>query len=221
MPRPFPHALIMAAGRGNRMRPLTDVIPKALAPYRGETLISHALRAIARAVDEVHITVGYKSALLAQHVVGLGVRSILVTEGQPNAWWVHHTLLRHVDAPVVVLTCDNITDIDFDILAQDYDRLGRPPGMVVPVTPIPGVEGDYIDHDGPHVTRLQRRDPRACYCSGIQVLNPARVVAATAPGGDFYALWDQLIARRLLCVSSVYPKHWFTVDTLEQLMAAR
>jgi NDP-sugar pyrophosphorylase family protein len=218
MSLPFRHALIMAAGRGNRMRPLTDVIPKALAPYKGEALITHSLRMIARCVEEIHITVGYKSAMLAQHVVNLGVRSILITEGHPNSWWIHQTLMRNLDEPVVVLTCDNIVDLDFEILASDYARAGHPACMLVPVTPIPGVEGDYIDHADGLVTRLQRREPRPIYCSGIQVLNPGRIAATTRPGGDFYAIWDQLITQRQLRVSSVYPKHWFTVDTLEQLM---
>jgi len=32
------HAIIMAAGRGMRMAPLTDAIPKPMAPYNGTTL---------------------------------------------------------------------------------------------------------------------------------------------------------------------------------------
>ena len=35
--------------------------------------------------------------------------------------------------------------------------------------------------------------------------------------GDFYTVWRQLIARRQLAVSSVYPERWISVDTLEQL----
>ena len=40
------HALIMAAGRGMRMRPMTDTIPKAMAPFRGETLIANGIRMV-------------------------------------------------------------------------------------------------------------------------------------------------------------------------------
>ena len=36
--------LIMAAGRGNRMKPLSDIIPKAMAPYKGTTLIGNVLK---------------------------------------------------------------------------------------------------------------------------------------------------------------------------------
>ena len=49
------------------------------------------------------------------------------------------------------------------------------------------------------------------------MLNPARVSTLTAPGEDFYAIWRQLIDHRQLWVSSVYPKRWMTVDTVEDL----
>src|SRR5262249_33107095 len=136
----------------------------------------------------------------------------------PNSWWIHNTLMRHLHEPVVVLTCDNIVELDFHVLASDYDRAGRPACMLVPVTPIRGVDGDYIDHADGVVTCLQRREPRPTYCSGIQILNPGMIAATTRPSGDFYTIWDQLIAQRQLWVSSVYPKHWLTVDTLEQLV---
>ena len=44
-----PRALILAAGRGERMRPLTDTTPKPLLPVRGRPLIVWHLEALARA----------------------------------------------------------------------------------------------------------------------------------------------------------------------------
>ena len=58
----------MAAGRGLRMRPLTDEIPKAMAPLGESTLISEGIRRLKKEINQVHITVGYKGSMLASHV---------------------------------------------------------------------------------------------------------------------------------------------------------
>jgi NDP-sugar pyrophosphorylase family protein len=215
------HALIMAAGRGLRMMPLTAVIPKPMAPYEGSTLIAKGIARIRRYVDHVHITVGYKGNVLAEHVIAEGVSSVLNTEGQGNAWWISHTLVRHLDEPVAVLTCDNVVDLDFDLLAHDYEELGSPACMVVPVTPVPGLRGDYIFHERQRVTALERDRVAPTYCSGIQVLNPRKVIALAGEADDFYAVWRSLIAAEQLYCARVYPKQWTAVDTLEQLESLR
>jgi NDP-sugar pyrophosphorylase family protein len=213
------HALIMAAGRGQRMMPLTDAIPKPMAPFRGSTLIAEGIGRLTHRIENIHITVGYKGAMLAQHVIERGVRSVFNTEGKPNSWWIHHTLLRHLDEPIYVLTCDNVVELDFERLEQDYAELGAPACALVPVRPVPGLDGDYIFHEGRRVTMLDRHTPSEIYCSGIQILNPKKVADLTREGGDFYAVWRQLIDRGQLMVSNVYPEKWCAVDTWQQLVA--
>jgi NDP-sugar pyrophosphorylase family protein len=141
------YALIMAAGRGMRMMPLTDTIPKAMAPYNGTTLIASGIEKIKRQVPNVYITVGYKGAILAQHVIEHNVSGIFNTEGKDNAWWIFHTLMQYLDEPVYILTCDNVVDLDFALLEKEYFDFGAPPCMVIPVQPIPGLEGDFIFHE--------------------------------------------------------------------------
>ncbi|WP_332910253.1 hypothetical protein [Algoriphagus boritolerans] len=77
--------------------------------------------------------------------------------------------------------------------------------------------GDFIHHIDNLVSKLDRNDPAPTYCSGIQVLNPAKVNQLIEPVEDFGDLWSQLIQKRQLFSSSVLPDKWFTVDTLEQL----
>ena len=94
------------------------------------------------------------------------------------------------------------------------------PGLneLVPVRPVAGLEGDFIFHQDQVVSAIERERPAEIYCSGIQVVNPAAINALTRFEGDFYSVWRQLIEVRQLKVSSVYPKRWFSVDTVEQLM---
>jgi NDP-sugar pyrophosphorylase family protein len=212
------HVLIMAAGRGVRMRPLTDSVPKAMAPFQGETLIANSIKQLRESINHIHVTVGYKSAMLAEYLMKIGVNSIFNTEGYPNSWWIHNTLLKYLDEPIFVFTCDNVIQLDFELLAHDYKNIGEPACMLVPVVPVKGLEGDFIDHDNGKVLTVQRDTPKNIYCSGIQVLNPHKVVKFTHEEVSFYDIWNQLIEHEQLYISSIYPKKWFAVDTIEQLV---
>ncbi len=213
------HALIMAAGRGIRMAPLTDEIPKPMAPFNGSTLIANGIATLARRIGNIHITVGYKGAMLAQHVIEQGVSSIFNTEGKGNSWWLYNTPLKNLDEPVYVLTCDNIVALDFERLEADYQALKSPACMLVPVRPVEGLEGDFIFHEQGRVTKLTREESTDIYCSGIQILNPRQINDLTTEDESFYEVWRQLIEKGELMISSVYPDKWFAVDTIEQLAA--
>jgi NDP-sugar pyrophosphorylase family protein len=211
------HAVIMAAGRGRRMMPITNRIPKAMAPYRDSTLIAHGITMIARHVQNVHVTVGYRGAMLAEHVITHGARTVFNTEGHGNAWWLYNTFLSLLDEPVCVLTCDNVMELDFARLEDEYFETGMPACLLVPVIPVAGLEGDYIFHNDNVVTRISRTDPAPTYCSGIQIVNPVKVRELTSAVEDFNDLWGQLIISRELRVASVYPDRWFSADTADQL----
>jgi NDP-sugar pyrophosphorylase family protein len=213
----FSHAIIMAAGRGMRMAPLTDAIPKPMAPYNGTTLIARGINRLAQRLEHIYVTVGYKKAMLAQHVIEHGASAVFNTEGQSNCWWIYNTLLKHLDEPILVLTCDNIVDLDFELLEESYRELNSPACMLVPVRPVVGLEGDYIFQENHVVKEISRLRETDIYCSGIQILNPCTLNRITREGESFYDVWQQLIVQKQLLVSSVYPKKWFAVDTLEQL----
>lgn len=212
--------MILAAGRGIRLRPLTDDLPKAMAPYRGTTLIAQGIEQLHPIVDRIHVTVGYKGAMLAEHVVRHGAASVVNTEGRGNAWWLFNTLLSSLSEPVLVLTCDNITELDGTFLAREYDRVGSPPCMVVPVRPIEGLGGDYVELSGDTVTGLDRKKVSDVYCSGIQVINPLALRGVVAETESFEVVWSQLIEQGQLKASSAYPKSWYTIDNLPDLHRA-
>lgn len=210
--------LIMAAGRGNRMRPLTDIVPKAMAPYKGETLISNTLKNFKDSHIKIHVTVGYKGGMLADYLLTNDfANSLINTNNQNNAWWIFNSLMSNLNSPVLVLTCDNITDLDIEFIQSEYIRVGSPACMLVPVVPIQNVEGDFIVEEGFNVVALDRNKPTDKYCSGIQVLNPKKINDLIESCDDFYSVWNQLMSHSELRSSSVYPKSWFSVDNLEQL----
>jgi bifunctional UDP-N-acetylglucosamine pyrophosphorylase/glucosamine-1-phosphate N-acetyltransferase len=61
-------AVILAAGEGKRMRPLTLMRPKPLIEVSGRPVIEHILDALPKEVDDVIIVVGYKGDMIRAHL---------------------------------------------------------------------------------------------------------------------------------------------------------
>lgn len=213
----FKHALIMAAGRGVRMMPLTMVVPKAMVPFQGATIIADGIRRIEQHIENIYITVGYKGAMLAEHVIGEGVNAIFNTSNKGNAWWIYNTPMKYLNEPTVVLTCDNVIELDFELLFQEYCNYNNPACMIVPVKPVPGLEGDYVFHENHVVTKLDRHQPSDSYCSGIQIVNPFKINKLTNNTEDFCEVWNQLIKQKEVYASKVYPESWYAIDTIAHL----
>ncbi|HEY4800490.1 MAG TPA: sugar phosphate nucleotidyltransferase, partial [Bacteroidia bacterium] len=196
--RNIQHALIMAAGRGQRMMPLTKKIPKAMASYDGTTLIASGIEKLKKFIPNVHITVGYKKAMLAKHVIEHNVSSIFNTEGKGNSWWVFNTLMKQINEPVIILTCDNVIELNIELLTKNYYHHNEPACMVIPVKPIAGLEGDYIFQKNNIVNELSRTKRSDIYCSGIQIMNPFKINSLLSPADDFTNLWNELIQKKQL-----------------------
>lgn len=52
--------VIICAGKGTRMRPLTDTVPKPMIPVCGKPILEHIVRALPEVIDELVLVVGYK-----------------------------------------------------------------------------------------------------------------------------------------------------------------
>ena len=138
------HAFIMAAGRGTRLRPLTKKIPKGLIKFKQTSLIANGIKKLKKYIDFIHISVGYKGPILAKHLIEEKVSSIINTDKKGNSWWIFNSIFKSFDSPLYVLTCDNVTNIDFKKIEKDYYKKGQPICMIIPTKPIKGLAGDYI-----------------------------------------------------------------------------
>ena len=113
-----------------------------------------------------------------------------------------------------VLTCDNVTNIDFKKIEKDYYKKGQPICMIIPTKPIKGLAGDYIFRKKNIIQGLSRKVKSDIYCTGIQVLNPKKINDKIKSTDDFNILWKRLIKIKQLYVSDVMPKKWYTVDNV-------
>ncbi len=215
------HAIILAAGRGVRMMPRTRKIPKAMVKIKNQTLIVNGIKKIQKYIKNIHITVGYKGSMLAKHVIENEVNSVINTNNKGNAWWMFNFPFNKLNEPVFVLTCDNITNIDFSLIEKDYKKKGSPECFLVPVKPIKNLEGDFIHKKKNIVLKLSRKEKSDIYCSGIQIVNPYKINKIINETQDFNILWKKLILKKKLIVSDIAPKKWFTIDNLKQLKSFR
>lgn len=197
--------------------PLTTKVAKAMIEVNGLPLISHSLKQLKKVIPYVSITVGYRGAELAKHVIEQGVATVFNTSGRGNAWWIFNTFMKYINEPVLVLTCDNIVKLEVNSILSEYRHLDLPPCMVVPVSPVEGIEGDYIFGENGIVRMLSRKEPTEMYCSGIQVINPFAINNLMKACEDFNEVWENLIQQHQLYYSAVYPNKWYAVNTLEQL----
>ena len=209
------HAFIMAAGRGTRLRPLTKKIPKGLIKFKQTSLIANGIKKLKKYIDFIHISVGYKGPILAKHLIEEKVSSIINTDKKGNSWWIFNSIFKSFDSPLYVLTCDNVTNIDFKKIEKDYYKKGQPICMIIPTKPIKGLAGDYIFRKKNIIQGLSRKVKSDIYCTGIQVLNPKKINDKIKSTDDFNILWKRLIKIKQLYVADVTPKKWHTVDNVD------
>ena len=104
-------AVILAGGKGTRMRPLTDMMPKPLVPFRGRPLIEHVFERLPAEVDEVVVVVKYRGEQLRAHVgdVFAGKRVRYVEQGLPDGTGGALCAAREIlDERFLVLNADDL-----------------------------------------------------------------------------------------------------------------
>lgn len=116
--------MLLAAGMGTRMLPLTRDIPKPLLPVKGKPLIEHHLIKLAQAnFDEVVINLHYLGELIKARIgdgsrYGLKVHYSLEPVLLETAGGIKKALPMIGDAPFTVISSDIFTDYDFAKLAK-------------------------------------------------------------------------------------------------------
>lgn len=116
-----PAAVVLAAGAGTRLRPLTDILPKALCPVDNVALVDLALERVRPLTGHVAVNVHHGRALLERHLEGRVHLSVEEPEALGSAGAIGH-LRDWIDGrPAVVVNADAWHGFDLSRLLTGWD----------------------------------------------------------------------------------------------------
>ena len=230
VPAKVPHtAMIMAAGLGKRMRPLTATRPKPLIEVKGKALLDHVLEKLREAgVRKIVVNVHYLADALEAHLTsrdhGLEVvisdeRELLMETG---GGLVRAAPLIDCD-PFLALNSDNLwIDGPADtlrLLASQWDD-SRMDALLLLVPQAralnhKGIGDFHMDRAG-RIRRREKSHVAPFVFTGIQMVS--KRLLRDSPEGPFSTnlLWDRAIAEGR-CFGAVHQGLWFDVGTPQSI----
>lgn len=209
-------AMVLAAGRGERMRPITDTLPKPLVPVAGKPLIGYHLERLAAAgITEVVVNLSWLGEKI-RAVLGDGRDyrvSITYSDEGPvpleTGGGIFKALPLLGPGPFLVVNGDTWSDINYGRVGLDDDVNGR---IVLVANPTHNPRGDFgLEGD----VVVDREVDRFTY-SGVGVYRP-EFFGGCSPGKfPMLPLLKRAITARLLR-GELYRGEWCDVGTPERL----
>ena len=225
------HAMVLAAGLGTRMRPVTDGMPKPLVPVAGKPLLDHVLDKLADAgVSDAVVNVHYFAEQIEKHVAGRRAPGITISDERNqllNTGGGVRAALRFLGtAPFFLLNSDTLwidgVDGNLNRLARAFDpaRMDALLLLAPTATSVGYVgRGDFAMDPAGVLRRRREREVVPFVYAGAAVLTPA--MFADAPEGPFSLnlLFDRAIDAGRLCGLRL-DGVWMHVGTPEAIVAA-
>ncbi len=214
--------MILAAGRGERLRPLTDRLPKPLVEVGGRSLIEHHLHALAAAgFQQVVINLAHLGEKIRERLgdgSAYGVEILYSPEGEnglETGGGIFQALPLLGDDPFLVVNADIYTDFPFATLRAPMQCLAH---LVLVDNPPHHPEGDFfLDRCG--CVNVRGRGKRLTF-AGIGLYHPALFRGCRA--GKFPLA---PLLRQAMAMDEVSGEHfrgrWLDVGTRERLEQAR
>jgi MurNAc alpha-1-phosphate uridylyltransferase len=212
-------AMLLAAGRGERMGALTRDLPKPLLEVGGERLIDRQLRLLAQAgVDQVVVNLSYLGDAIRDHIgttSAWGQTVVYSDEGEPpleTAGGIVRALPLLGDAPFIVANADVYTD--FDYLALRRTRAANL--LVLVPNPDHHPEGDF----GLEPSGVVTRTPPLLTYGGMALLCPSLFAGVAAGYRKLRPILEAAIDRRAIS-GLFFGGIWEDVGTPDRLAELR
>ena len=198
-------AMILAAGQGTRLAPLTDSLPKSMIPIGGMPVLEHTLIWLrSHGVDEVIINLYHQPDVIPAYFGDGSQWGMRITYSQEaellgTAGGVKHAAW-FFDAPFLVLYGDNLSTCDLSQMARKHRERGAMATMALHWCADPSSSGiAELDADDRIVRFVEKPRPEEVFSNwvnaGIYVLNPE--ILDQIPAGQPCDFGRQVFPRML------------------------
>lgn len=220
-------AVIMAGGKGMRLRPYTYVLPKPLIPLDTIPILEIILRQLVHfGFTQATLTLHY-SAKLIQNYFGngsdLGIKLDYTLEESPLGSIGSLKLVQDLDshAPFLVMNADILTDMDYGHLFRIHQQTGAELTIVSTKNRVK-LEYGVIESskDGNVQSFVEKPTLTQDISSGIYVLNPEILEKVGAGEMDFPELVNYFIAEGKKVNAYFHTGYWKDIGTLNELYEA-
>lgn len=208
-------AMILAAGRGERMRPLTDTVPKPLLKAGGRMLIEYHIQALVRAgirdiiINHAHLGSMVETTLGDGNQYGANITYSPEFVALETGGGIYNALPLLGCGPFIVVNGDIWTDFPLETLPKEPDSLAH---LVLVDNPIHHPNGDFVLKDD--FVRLEG-EPRVTY-SGIGVYRPELFDECQPGAFPLAPVLRQAIVHQE-ATGSHYAGRWMDVGTPQRL----
>jgi mannose-1-phosphate guanylyltransferase len=225
-------ALILAGGKGTRLRPLTMHTPKPIVPIANQPFLLYQLELLKRAdVRDVILSLSYQPQKIEDKIgdgTDFGVRVSYTVEASPlGTAGAYRNAARLINATTVVFNGDVLTDIDLNAVIRFHRE--RQAAATIVLTPVPNPTAYGLvetEKDGLVRRFVEKPKLEEVTCNtinaGIYILEP-RVLDYVPEGEPFmfeYGVFPQLLERKEPFFAYIWQGYWRDIGTASSYLQA-
>lgn len=219
-------AVLMAGGKGERLRPLTEKIPKPLLEVGGKCIIDHNIdRLISYGVEHIDVTVNYLAEQLEEHFAAPRNKVQVRTFREPKFLGTIGSI-KFVDTfyndTILVMNSDLFTNIDYEDFFLHFQQ--NDAEMSVAAVPYNiSIELGILDLDGRNIKGLIEKPKYNYYANAGIYLIKKRALAEIPEDTFFHAthLVEKLIAQGKKVIRYPLNGTWIDIGTPQEYQKAK
>jgi NDP-sugar pyrophosphorylase family protein len=228
--KPFKNAIILAGGKGTRLRPLTYEIPKPLVPIKGKPVLFHVIEELKRnGIENVIIAAGYKAESIMNAIgngENFGMNISYSIENKPlGTGGALKKACELVDEfPILVINGDNLFHMNLSSFFEFHTslRLSSKILATIALTTVEDTTGyGIVELEGNRIKKFyekpQKKPKSKLINTGIYIAE--KELIDLIPKNKFFIIEKQLfekLAEQNMLAGYIFNGPWYPTDTFER-----